>query len=1026
MREQLRIKRMVTQCLAWTMVLGGVAVLGIVGSGISFAQTGPAPAAVAEMPLGSLKSAPLQKPDLSGYIQDEKAAVALGKALFWDQQMGSDGQTACASCHYQAGADIRSKDTVSPGTLGGSTAWFGKGPNYQLTPGDYPFHKLADPNNPDSAVVSDTNVVTGSQGVFDRSFKAAGAPGMLTKGVDVCDRLADPTFTIGGVNTRRVTGRNAPSVIDAAYNFRNFWDGRASNIFNGVSPFGDSDTAAQVFVTSRGSNEAIPTRISIPFSSLASQAVGPALSAFEMSCDARAFPNAGRKMLTAVPLGQQTIDPNDSVLGAYANPSGVKKGLKTTYSDMIQKAFKPEYWKASAPITMGPGAPIKLSALSSDLIKLVTPGKVDRATIDSQRKRDASIPTDNFSQMEANFSLFWGLSIQLYEQTLIANDSPVDQYFDGKQGALTDAQKRGMDVFMGQGRCMNCHGGAETTNASIRKVSNQRLERMVMGDGGVAVYDDGFYNIGVRPSSEDVGVGYHDPFGNPLSETARCQRQLSSCDPAVRNVGAEPIGNIAAAPLTADERIAVNGSFKVPGLRNVELNGPYFHNGGQATLREVVDFYDRGGDFAHENKADLDTDISRIGLTEYQKKDLVAFLVGLTDERVRWEKAPFDHPSLCIANGHPGSTSSVSNDPAHPGQATETQMCLPAVGAAGRSTAQGPLKPYLGLDPQSGGVPVPAGTSGSGTSGGTGTGGRTAADPVPPVLPTGPAAATGTLLVDGVTAPGGAIQMGTHTWISDHLLGFCRLDTAADGKLMLNASTCNTAAVGPGQPAFDPSTNSVYVPDLSSKSVGVWRLAFDPATETVSQPTLLPGLAGTRPSTVVLGPDGKLYVGSRSGSLQRFDKPASASPQLETFGHALDATHGPAGIAFVGTDLYLAEATAVTRLVNAPSCTGACVPEATSMQVAVPTAMAADKAGVVYVADTPVAHGQSVVRRYRPSSGSQDVLANAGNLNGSPVSFTSTEGLSVDANGNVLIADDPTAGVSQGQGRLWKVSPPAF
>jgi hypothetical protein len=59
--------------------------------------------------------------------------------------------------------------------------------------------------------------------------------------------------------------------------------------------------------------------------------------------------------------------------------------------------------------------------------------------------------------------------------------------------------------------------------------------------------------------------------------------------------------------------------------------------------------------------------------------DLVAFMKSLTDERVRWEKAPFDHPSLTIPNGHLGNEQRVSGNPAQ-----ETTMNLPAVGAAGR------------------------------------------------------------------------------------------------------------------------------------------------------------------------------------------------------------------------------------------------------------------------------------------------------------------------------------------------------
>ena len=37
-----------------------------------------------------------------------------------------------------------------------------------------------------------------------------------------------------------------------------------------------------------------------------------------------------------------------------------------------------------------------------------------------------------------------------------------------------------------------------------------------------------------------------------------------------------------------------NGAIKSIGLRNVEFTGPYFHNGGQSTLEQVVDFYRRG------------------------------------------------------------------------------------------------------------------------------------------------------------------------------------------------------------------------------------------------------------------------------------------------------------------------------------------------------------------------------------------------------------------------------------------------
>jgi hypothetical protein len=132
----------------------------------------------------------------------------------------------------------------------------------------------------------------------------------------------------------------------------------------------------------------------------------------------------------------------------------------------------------------------------------------------------------------------------------------------------------------------------------------------------------------------------------------------------------------------------------VPGLRNVELTAPYFHNGGQLTLRDVVDFYNRGGDFAENNIDNLDGDIHPLGLSEEEKTSLVAFLVSLTDDRVRYERAPFDHPQLFVTNGHPGDQKAVTNDGT--GQATTTLIELPAVGRNGISA---PQPNFLGVPP---------------------------------------------------------------------------------------------------------------------------------------------------------------------------------------------------------------------------------------------------------------------------------------------------------------------------------------
>ena len=178
---------------------------------------------------------------------------------------------------------------------------------------------------------------------------------------------------------------------------------------------------------------------------------------------------------------------------------------------------------------------------------------------------------------------------------------------------------------------------------------------------GVAFYDGGFYNIGVRQTEEDIGVGASHPTFGPLSYSK--QRQNG------RDVGKINV--------PAGARLAINGAFKTPTLRNIELTGPYFHNGGAKNLLEVVEFYTRGADFKNTNIQDLDPDVG--GISELQgnedaQLDLVEFMKHLTDERVKFRKAPFDHPQLILPNGHTG----VEN-----GVALDNNIELPAVGRDG-------------------------------------------------------------------------------------------------------------------------------------------------------------------------------------------------------------------------------------------------------------------------------------------------------------------------------------------------------
>jgi hypothetical protein len=284
---------------------------------------------------------------------------------------------------------------------------------------------------------------------------------------------------------------------------------------------------------------------------------------------------------------------------------------------------------------------------------------------------------------------------------------------------------------------MLCHVGAELTSASFRNLNagieagdvafvnagfDQRMERMFWqippvpagtdqitlnpltwtvtqyktstpsvppSDAPVAIYDAGYYNIGVRPSSDDPGDDGTDPFGNPLSIVRSLQATYG--DPsmikvpgAAMNCGPTLVKNATGYPLLsgslrAGERTRVTGSFKTPNLRNVELHAPYFHNGGKATLMQVLEFYDDGGDFANFERAPL---MRPLGLAPDQIRDVIAFLLSLTDERVRYQRAPFDHPQLFVPNGVTAT-------------GADNLIEVPPTGAAGGQ----PLGRFLNLNP---------------------------------------------------------------------------------------------------------------------------------------------------------------------------------------------------------------------------------------------------------------------------------------------------------------------------------------
>ena len=158
-------------------------------------------------------------------------------------------------------------------------------------------------------------------------------------------------------------------------------------------------------------------------------------------------------------------------------------------------------------------------------------------------------------------------AIATFERSVVSKNSPYDKYWAGKKSAMSKSAVNGMNLFFGKAKCSICHNGPVFT-------------------------DSGFHNIGVKaegPLKVDLG---------------RYNETKVDFD---------------------------KGAFKTPSLRSISQSAPYMHNGTEATLEDVVAFYDRGGDV----KENLSPFITPLGLNAQEKKALVDFLKALDGEPIK-------------------------------------------------------------------------------------------------------------------------------------------------------------------------------------------------------------------------------------------------------------------------------------------------------------------------------------------------------------------------------------------------------
>lgn len=193
----------------------------------------------------------------------------------------------------------------------------------------------------------------------------------------------------------------------------------------------------------------------------------------------------------------------------------------------------------------------------------------------------------------------YGKALQAYMRMLVSRNAPFDRFVAGEPFAIGEDAQRGLRLFVGRGRCVNCHAGPNFS-------------------------DDTFHALGVPQVGDlvpPVDDGRHKDIPLLLASAFNSATVHSDDPDSGRLAGLTD-------PAPEDTR----GQFRTPGLRGVAESAPYMHAGQLTTLRDVIDFHDRAA--TPQAAGVVDPLLQPLYLTEQDKADLVAFLESLTGEPV--------------------------------------------------------------------------------------------------------------------------------------------------------------------------------------------------------------------------------------------------------------------------------------------------------------------------------------------------------------------------------------------------------
>jgi cytochrome c peroxidase len=240
-------------------------------------------------------------------------------------------------------------------------------------------------------------------------------------------------------------------------------------------------------------------------------------------------------------------------------------------------------------------------------LPIVNPSEMGQPSVDAAMARIASI-----GEYVQAFRAVFGRppnatdlarAIAAYERTQYSFDSPFDHFIVGDRSAIDEAARRGWQTFNTRGRCNKCHA-----------LSEEKRDTTFFTDND-------FHNIG-------IGIIRH----NVVALACKAEQRIASGNPIAVDSAAIQSEMSVLGRFLITRKEQDMAAFKTPDLRNVLITAPYFHDGSQETLWDVMDHYNKG-DGLHNPY--IDEDIQPLALTEAEIDDVVAFLASLTSPDYR-------------------------------------------------------------------------------------------------------------------------------------------------------------------------------------------------------------------------------------------------------------------------------------------------------------------------------------------------------------------------------------------------------